>query len=417
MLALGVGACGPAATAVARTITLGEALNQATQVNPYIASRQAYANIATASIEVAKSYVLPQAEVQAVDSTGYPGSTSYLGLGGIVGSPYRSGLGVGVTVQQMVYDFGRTDAAVNVAKKTVAYSKEDVRVAAQSVKLTALRAYVACARLQTSVSFLNELLHDTQVIAKEVRNFVHTGQRSIVERYLSDAQVQQAQTSLATVEAEIAAANKALSVAVGDASSSTTCGILETIPTWVTPENAANTAPTVAAAQARVDAAVAERETISAAYKPHIDALASLGWAQDTRLVHSSPYAVGIGISVPVFSGFRETYQLDENAALTSARRYEVETRQLELAEDNSRIDVQIAAATTRYEHLQAEVALAKKAFGIARSRYLEAEGGLTDLRESIRNMARAEIEANDALANSVEAIGTKALVNDGHLR
>ena len=158
----------------------------------------------------------------------------------------------------------------------------------------------------------------------------------------------------------------------------------------------------------------ARREVIRSSYMPKINLVGSLGVMERARLVAKTPYAIGIGISVPLFDGFKDDYELEQSRAIISSRQYEISARKLEISTTNAHYDELIAAANVRLQHLKKEQALAQKAVDLARQRYSNAEGSLTDVRESIRNLSRTSSAAIGASASKFEASSAKALANAG---
>ena len=393
-------------------ITLHEVLDKAVSSSQRVQTTMALEVAAAADVGIAKAGYLPTAEFQLIDSIGFPGSSSALGISGIAGSPYRSGLAGGFVVQQQIWDFGLTDAKIHVAEKDVDSRRVLTQFEAQRAQLAALAIFTKCSEQQSEAKFYKHLVKDTQLVAKEVGNFVRTGQRTVVDRYLAEAQVQQAKTSLAEAEARVVELEKALALAIGAQGRSPQCPGVASVAAW----KVAETVPYIEAAIADLQVEEARRELIRSEYTPKINLLGSLGLMERSRLVDKASYALGVGISVPLFNGFKEDYQLDRSAALITSKRLEVAARKYDLSQTNAHYDELIVAAQTRLDHLRGEEELANKALNVARQRYFESEGSLTDLREAIRNFSRANSEMIRAQAALFEASSERALVNSGKL-
>jgi outer membrane protein TolC len=399
-----------------KPISLMEVLDLAEKTDPTIRARKAGESAAAAQIGVARSGYLPTASFQALDTTGFPASTGYLGLGGLVGSPFRSGAAAGVVGQETIYDFGKTESQVDVAEKDVEARRQETRLAAQDAKIRAFRTFVECSRLRSEAELFRDLQRDAAVVSKEVGKFVRTGQRSIVDGYLSKAQVEEASTSAAAAEAQLFEQEKALALAIGLPSGITGCPPLQDTPEWNVPAAAPEQHPLVAAEVADLATEKARKEAIRANYRPTVNLVGALGWMEKARLVPKSPYAVGIGVNVPLFSGFKDDYELERSDALIYGHEAQVEARKLAVAEANGRFNQRLAGASAQIDHIRTEQELARRAFNEARQRYFDAQGDLTDLREAIKNLSRTNQEFNNALAATIDAAGTKALFNGGAL-
>ncbi|WP_425795355.1 hypothetical protein, partial [Klebsiella pneumoniae] len=70
-------------------------------------------------------------------------------------------------------------------------------------RLGALHAFYECAKLEGQTRYYRRLRTDAADIAKEVKAFVRTGQRSVVDRYLAEAQVEEASTAEAEAQARL----------------------------------------------------------------------------------------------------------------------------------------------------------------------------------------------------------------------
>jgi outer membrane protein len=78
--------------------------------------------------------------------------------------------------------------------------------------------------------------------------------------------------------------------------------------------------PELGQARARVREALAAHRVAQAGYRPSVSVNASVGATTDSQLGESLPWAAGLGISIPLFSGFETTYavrrtQFDETKA------------------------------------------------------------------------------------------------------
>ena len=394
-------------------VTLQQVLDLAEQSSPRVQSLKSFEEAASAGIGIAKAAMLPTVDFQAIDSLGFPGSTGYLGAGGVMGSPYRSGLAGGFVVQQQVYDFGRTDANIDVAQRDVEARRQRTYFEAEQARAKALHIYANCIQLKAQSEFFKGLVDETITVAKEVEGYVQTGQRTIVDRYLSQAQVEEAKTSQAVAEAQLGESEKALALAIGLTGSRPNCPNMNQEATWTLPSSLEEI-PYVATAVADLKTEEARREVIRSSYMPKINLVGSLGVMERARLVAKTPYAIGIGVSVPIFDGFKDDYELERSRALISSRQFEISARKLEISTTNAHYDELIAAANVRLQHLKREQALAQKAVDLARQRYSNAEGSLTDVRESIRNLSRTSSAAIAASASKFEASSAKALANAG---
>ena len=102
------------------------------------------------------------------------------------------------------------------------------------------------------------------------------------------------------------------------------------------------------------------------------------------------------------------------DAAASQAESANLRFAQQSLADASLRYDEQIKGLSVRLEYLRSESSLAKRAFDLARSRYKSAQGTMTDLRDSIRNLKRVTETIAQTWRDLLVARGERALAIDG---
>jgi len=123
-------------------------------------------------------------------------------------------------------------------------------------------------------------------------------------------------------------------------------------------------------------------------------------------------YGAGVGIRMPLFEGFRIDSSIKEQANLFNSEQANYHNSELIVDRANSKYDEQIVAITTRLKFLEREKTLAKKTYSLARHRYMNLQGTMVDLRESIRNMNRILQAVDEANRDLYLARGERALLN-----
>src|SRR5208282_5592852 len=90
---------------------------------------------------------------------------------------------------------GRTYAGVRTAEVLEKLEREGFAVGRYAVDVDLLQTFYECARYRSEREAWSSLHDETELVAKEVSRFVDTGQRSVVDRYLAQAQVEEARTN------------------------------------------------------------------------------------------------------------------------------------------------------------------------------------------------------------------------------
>lgn len=399
-----------------KSLSLQEVL-QRTEKNSYSISASQLREIAAMkNVDVAQSGYYPTLDAEAIDSAGFPGSSSATDVIGLMGSPYRSGVGGGVVAQQTLLDFGRTAHKVEASKYEAQFSREDTKVTDYKVKLLALQVFYECSESRTQRDTWDKLSKEADIITQQVNNFVRTGQRSVVDKYLSEAQTQEALTARAFFDARLKAANQRLAILMGMPDNSFSCPLLPRFATEPFNTNIGIYAsPLLSRAAVDAKAAAARLEAQRAELFPQIVAVASAGNLQAVRLVQRSDYAAGIGIVFPLFD-WHTNSEIKHAQAIALAKQQDVAAERQYLEEKNAQYDEGINSYKVQLQHLKGELDLANEAFSVAKQRYFSLEGQLVDLRDAFRNISRVQTQINDTQAKLLLSSGEKVLTDGGRV-
>lgn len=400
--------------ALAREVTFHEALAMALKAHPAIEAEKQRTTAREEEIRRARANYFPRVNAMALWTNGFPGSAGATGVGGLMVSPYHKGPSAGVLVEQELYDFGRTSGNVTVAKKETEVAKEDEKVVAADVGTQVTRVYYACVRDRNLAGLYERLSTDAKRIETEVENYVRSGQRSVVEKYLSKSQTEETRTQQAAYAKKWQRDRESLALLVG------TPGVDDCaadLAPAAAPEAKASPAPTesplVAKAAKEVSLAEAQVDRTKADYLPRVVGVGSLGYMQNTELgFPKKNYAVAVGVIFPLFEGFRTDAELARNRAVVMERQKDLEASKIAVAATTLALDREADAETVRLEHLKEETKIAEEAFELAKKRYFRQQGTLVDLREALRNYARTWSEQYSAQANRAEKLAEKSLLN-----
>jgi len=394
-----------------RPISIDTVLQLAEVNSPGLSASRFHELAASKAIDIARANYFPTINAEAIDSTGFSGSSGLLGVGGLMGSPYRSGLSGGLVAQQTIWDFGRTYYDVEANKREAELSQQNTRVTLYQVKQLALEIYYECSFFRSQRDIWAELTHHSAMITKEAQHFVDTGQVSIVDRYLSKAQTEEAQTAEAFFAERLKKSEQQLAVIMGT-SVNFSCPPLPTELTHtLNPNIGIETSPILARAIVGKKVALARLQQEKAGYYPKIIAIASVGGMQDASLEKKKEYSAGIGVILPLVD-MHTSGEIQRAKAELSARDQEIEAQKQYLEEMNAKYDTVIYASKIRLQHLDSESTLANKAFKTSKERYFSMEGELVDLREAFRNLVRVETAIQETRMQLLQASGSKALLN-----
>jgi outer membrane protein len=396
-----------------KEISLHEMLRKAAEVSPQVAGARLREVASQHKMEIEKAAYYPQVNLEAVDSTGFPGSVAHLGISGLLASPFRSGAAAGVSGNIPIWDFGRTMNAVTAAEHDSRAQQEDVKYRRYQVYQTALELYYQCALYRNLKEAWTDLAEGAQILRNAVNGFVITGQRSIVERYLVDSQLENARTQVSVFGEKEKGEVREIGILIDTDPNSIACPLLpseEQAMTFFkgTPEGN----PIVAYAIEATEAARARVKQAKADFMPKLVGVADAAVMQNYRLVDQDYYAVGAALILPLFEGFATVNKVQEATALAAGAEKDLEARKLEISELNAKYDKMIESSRTALVHLRDELALANEGFTTAKKRFVQLQGTVVDVREAFNNLTRTQTESIQTQAAFLQAIGAKAVLN-----
>lgn len=398
-------------------LSLRDLFYQVEKTDPAFSAASARKTQAEEAVNISQAGYYPKIDIEAIESAGFPGSTSLLGIGGLMGSPYRSGIGYGITATIPLLDFGRTSHSVDVAMKGIQVEEANQKVLRIRVYQSAFETYVDCSRFRSLGDMWEHMAHEAVKIENEVSRFVRTGQRSVVDEYLAKTQSEEARTGVAEFRQRYETIRQRLAVITGLAEKVPTCPHLDDLTERgldVLHEDAESPILTRAASQILVaQERIAEK---IAGHYPKLVGLASIGGMEAARFVDSQNYAVGIGLVIPVFEGFKISSEVSQARAASLEKDFELLSSRQRVAEINLTYDENIISSRVKLQHLEDELTLAKQAYDLASKRYLSFQGTLVDVRDSLRNLQRVALDSNVVRAQLLLGVGQKKIVNGGHL-
>ena len=395
-------------------LDLFQVLKEADAASPRLKSAR-YANEAgTQNVEVNKAAFLPEIDAAAAASTGLPGSMAMVGIDNNIGASQRVGFGAALIVRQNIWDFGRTSEAVKTAEAQSSLSKSQLALAKMDIEREVLQTYLNCAFLKSRLENSKFLLDQSRVLARETDRFVSSGQRSVIERYLVDAEAKEAETRNAEFRERVLVIEGRLAIELGRPETDrVVCADLSNMGAVMAKlEATKSTSPILMVQEQKIQVAEGLLGRAKAESRPRLIAIATGGYFDNQTLKDKFNYSAGIGITVPLFSGFRVESQVGREIASLNAETASLGYSRQVVEQTNSRYEEQVRSLTVRLNFLREENKLAKQVFDLARKRYLSLQGNMIDLREAIRNMDRVLRSTDETNHDLFLARGERSLFN-----
>ena len=397
-------------------IGLMNALKRMSEISPLIREADERVKAAEAGIGIADSKILPQISLSAMWSHGEPGSFAVPGVDADISSTLREGVGAGVDLQQDIYDFGRHEheAASEQHRKRV--EETSIEGEKSKAQLELLHVYADCSYLTTSAATAARIVTLSKLVAKETDRFVRSGQRSIIERYTVDAQTEEATTRLAETEAKLQVVRLRLGqlLQLKFPAQSPVCGDLNELyeeSKVFKPTEALNSF--VQVENERLLQFAELKKFAHSSYMPKLFLEAQGGYFSDDKLAQPWNYAVGVGITLPLYTGDRIESQVQEASAKYEAQRAVVARTEEKIEQENLGFDEEIQSLRVRLAYLDKENKLAMQVFDLAKKRYSNLQGTMIDLRDSIRELSRVLEQRDSALTRLSQALAERLLWNE----
>jgi outer membrane protein len=401
--------------AFATELTLDQAICSAVDRHPVLKAGVFAAKSYRQQEKVAQSSYYPQISAMALETVGFQGSAAATGVEGLMVSPFHKSPSVGLFLKQNIWDFGRTTGTVSVAEKETTLSKKNTLVDALKVGEVAQQTYHLCSRDRSLAEVYSRIVSESELIQKEVENFVRVGQRSVVDSYLSKSQTEEVKTMAEDYKRRFELDNQRVAYLTGKDAKEPLCPLFsdKTIQELKSVAGTASASFLLAAADARTEVSQAQKRLALKDYHPKLVGIASLGWMNGTELgLRQQYYSAAIALIVPIFEGLKTVSDVHKHELSIIQSEKQADATRFGIDEANINYDRNIESAQIRMKRLKDEALYAEEAFQTAKKRYFDLQGTLVDLREATRNLARTSGELKVAFYDLATQSTAKALLN-----
>jgi len=405
-------------------LTLAQAQNLAIQNHPQLAAARLSASAAHQAPVELHAAQLPQF-VGSVSGVGADNG-SRLAAGLLNNPTLYSRVGAGVSLNQLVTDFGRTKSLIQSADLHAQAQDQDTESTRTQLLLAVDQAYFDELRAEAVLKVAKETVAARQLVSDQITALQKSSLRSTLDVSFSNVNLSDAKLLLATAQNNIDAAQVQLANALGIPGQVRQGGF--TLSPEPTPAALPNTVEPLIdeALRDRPEAAALRLEQTSAERTAKAEhdlnfptvSVAGVAGAVPTGVseVPGRYGAVGINVNVPIFNGH-----------LFKARQTEAELRAQAAAqtlrdlENRIRRDVEVAYlnATTAFQRIGLTAELleqARMAADLAQSRYDIGLGTIVELSQAQLNVTSAEI-ANSSAVYEYQAERANLAFQTGALR
>jgi len=385
-------ALSPAGARAAEVLTLEEAVAAGLENHPRAAAARAQADGARARARQASSPYYPQISI-AADWTRSRAFYPMLGAGTARETEVGS---ASVQLRQTLYDFGRTSGAAKAARHNRAAAEQAHAAARQDAALRVKEAYYLVLAAEKQVAAERETRAAREEVFRQARGYFDEGVRSKLDVARAEAELHAAKTALVRAENNRDLARVELAGSMGRSAEETRALAEPAAPLPELPDRAEARRRALSgnADIRRLDslrgAARAGASAARSGYLPVLTGAASAGRADGSFPPSGSVWSAGVGLSVPLFSGFSTREKAREADALLRAVSAEREDVELDVVKEADAAWLAVREADARLESTGKQEEAARESRTLAGERYREGVGSI--------------IEATDAQASAIEA-------------
>ena len=324
---------------------------------------------------------------------------STLASGTVQTSSLYSRVAAGVTVSQLVTDFGRTANLVDAAKLRASAQDRIARNTRAEILIEVDQAYYQALAADSVLKVAQAVVESRRLTLRQVQGLAQSSLKSTLDVSFAEVAVSDSELALVRAENDVQASRARLAAALGMTGTDRFDLADESLPPNLGPDPEAEVAqalqqrPDLAARQFSRDATHRFAQAEEDLNRPTITLLGVAGGlpATDPRL-NGTYSAAGVNVNVPILNG-----------KLFAARRSEAELRAQAADRDVDDLAVQVSEqvrvawleANTAYRRLDVTarlVAQVERSLRLAQTRYDNGLGSIVELNQAQLSQLEAEI-------------------------
>jgi outer membrane protein len=398
----------PTQRVVGRVLTLDDAIAIALEAQPTIQATLYDYAAARARVREAFSPLLPQLSGSAAatrsKSSVLPNSATSGGRTVVTVSRQPADTFLAqVQLSQLLFDFGKTMAATQVARKLAEVSAEGVELQRQLIALTVKEAYTNILLAQRLIRVQEQAVERAELNLSSAKGFYDVGTQPLSTVVRAEVDVANAKVDLINARNALRTARVALNTALAiDASTETEIqDNLEYQPTTL--DRAALRAEALRQSpeyrQARLQSAAAQAgvQQASRNFLPNITGTGAYGGSQ---LELNPNWSLGLQFSWNIFDGGNLIAAYDEAKANLGAASARVKVAELTLIQNLEQAEIAVEAAQQRIEAARVLIASSQENFRLAQGRFDVGVGTILEITDAQLALTQAQNTEAQALAD-----------------
>jgi outer membrane protein TolC len=401
----------PAARVVGRVLSLEEAISIALETQPLIQARIADYMAAAHRVDQAFAPLLPQltagvdaARTQSVQQSTRGAADPRTGRIAVTSiRPFDEGTSARISLSQVLFDFGKTFASAEAARRLAEQAQEDVELQRQLITLTVKESFININFARRLIRVQEQALERADLNLRSARGFFEVGTRPKSDVARAEVDVANARVDLIRARNAERLARVALNTAMGIPADTPTevqdILVYEamTIDRTQLLSQALAQRPEYKQARLRVDEADARMRRAFRDFFPDITAGAFYG---GTRSDLDEIWEVGLALSWTIFDGGNRIARLRETKASVEAEKSRVRATELDISREVEQAQLNVTEAQERIGAAQTAVASAQENFRLAQGRFDAGVGTILELTDAQLFLTQAQNTEAQALAD-----------------
>ncbi len=390
------------------TLTLHECIENALAHHPSIrASREALI-AGQGRVLQAESPYLPQITA----STGY---TENHAAGGAFGESITKSYTTTLSVNQVLYDFGRTGNSLDSAKFGTQSAEQDIDRVVQEVVLNVKQAYYALLQAKKLVSVARKTLGQTDSHLKQAEAFFRAGSKPRFDVTRAEVDVNNAKLGVINAENAVRINTITLYNAMGlDPVRDVEIEDVLSRPTAVPSldqalAEALNNRPEMLKAESDIRAAQFRVKTEQSSYLPTLSANGAYNWTHGTTSMGSfngvplegdvgDSWNAGVMLSMPLFEGGLTRGRVSEARANQHALEAQRDALRQSILLEVNQAYADLESASARIAVMDSSLKSAQESLDLAEGRYRAGVGPSIEVTDAQVAAAKAETDHVQAL-------------------
>ena len=308
-----------------------------------------------------------------------------------------------VQLSQLLFDFGKTLAATQVARKLAEVSAEGVELQRQLIALTVKEAYTNILLAQRLIRVQEQALERAELNLSSAKGFYDVGTQPLNTVVRAEVDVANAKVDLINARNALRTARVALNTAMAvDASTQTEIkDNLEYEPTTIDRAalraEALRQSPEYRQAKLQSSAAAAGVQVATRNFLPNVSGTGSYGGSQ---LDLNPNWSLGLAFTWNIFDGGNLIAALDEAKANHGAANARVKVAELTLIQNLEQAEIAVEAAQERIQAARVAIASSQENFRLAQGRFDVGVGTILELTDAQLGLTQSQNTEAQALAD-----------------